>query len=268
MAESTLTVAFRELQAEIGIFAGWGRGALVYGDPAWTARQQQAIDSATKKGLRRFYFSAMMPGDPAAHDWSFLRPTAALDLPNGATSLLLPEDFAGVEGSGEITASANEAIPQQIEVVGVGKMRQLYANVPSETGPPRYCAVVPLKGTSPGGGQRFQLQVYPAADQEYTINLEYYVLPDFLTGALPYCYGGGAHSGTILEGCLAAFERDMDDAMSVHEAHYQTLLAASISYDRNLKPQRIGFMKDRSDRPEYRRKVDYAYATFDGILFP
>jgi hypothetical protein len=270
MAESTLTIAFRELQGEIGLFAGWGRGALVYDDPAWDARKQQAIDSATKKGMRRFYFSAMMPGEPAAHDWSFLRPTAALSLPAGATSIQLPDDFAGIEGSGQIVAGVDEDRPHEIEVVGVGRIRQLSTAAPTETGPPRYVAVVPFKGTSPVAGQRFQLQVYPQADQAYTVDLEYYLLPDYLTGALPFCYGGAVHSGTILEACLAAFERDMDDAMSVHEAHYQTLLAASISYDRNLKPQNMGIMRDRSDRigTDRHRQNRFAFATFDGVLYP
>lgn len=219
--------------------------------------------------MRRFYFSAMQQGEPAAHDWSFLRPTASLDLPEGATEIPLPADFAGIEGTGEIMASADEAIPRPIEVVGVGKIRQLYADEPSVTGPPKMVAVVPTKGSGPAQGQRFQLNVYPAADQEYLIQLEYYLLPDYLTGALPYCYGGAAHSGTILEACLAAAERDMDDAMSVHEAHYQALLAASISYDRNLKPQVLGRNLDNSDGYGRHHRSGFAgqYATFGGVLY-
>ena len=276
MAESTLTLAFRELQAEIATFAGWGRGTF-YGDPDWSddgsplgsQRKQLAIDSATKKGLRRFYFSALLQGEPASHDWSFLRPTAAIALPQGATEVQLPEDFAGLEGTSEIMASSDEMQPRPLQVVGVSKIRSAYADVPSETGPPRMVAVVPIKGTSFNAGQRFQLQIYPLADQAYTLDVEYYILPDYLSGALPYCYGGGAHSGTILEACLCAFERDMDNAMGVHEAHYQTLLAASISYDRNLKAQKIGFNLDNSDNRGSQRRREYEgqFATFAGVLY-
>jgi hypothetical protein len=272
-----LTIAFRELQGEIGLQAGWGRGTY-FGDPDWAAdgspqgsqRKQQAIDSATKKGMRRFYFSAMAPGEATAHDWSFLRPTASLALPAGGTEVQLPEDFAGLEGTSEILASSTETMPRPLQVVGVGKIRSAFADQPSETGPPRMVAVAPLKGTAFNAGQRFQLQIYPLADQAYTLEVEYYILPDYLSGALPFAYGGTAHSGTILEACLAAWERDMDGKIAEHEAHYQQLLAASISYDRNLKAQVIGFNLDGSDdrgRRRNRREYEGAFATFSGVLY-
>lgn len=266
MAESTLTVAFRELQAEIGQFLGWGSGAY-YGQAAWDARKQGVIDSGTRKGLRRFYFSALLPGEPAAHDWSFLRPTASLILPSAATILSLPDDFGGMEGTAQILAATDNSLPFPIMQVGIGRIRSLFAPDAAATGPPEYVAVVPVKGAATG--QRFELHLFPGADQQYTVELEYYILPDCLTGTLPYCYGGAPHSGTILEGCLAAVERDEDNARGVHEQHYQELLAASISYDRNLKAQTLGYNADRSDdaglRGRAARRVPYA--TFAGVLY-
>jgi hypothetical protein len=220
--------------------------------------------------MRRFYFSAMLPGEPAAHDWSFLRPTASLAIAQGEVTIQLPEDFAGLEGTSEILASSNETLPRPIDVVGVGRIRQAWSDFASQTGPPQMVAVAPLKGTAFNAGQRFQLQIYPVTDQAYTLELEYYILPDYLSGALPFVYGGAAHSGTILEACLAAWERDMDGKIAEHEAHYQQLLAASISYDRNLKAQVIGFNLDGSDdrgRRRNRREYEGAFATFSGVLY-
>ena len=65
-------------------------------------------------------------------------------------------------------------------------------------------AVRPLKGTTLTAGQRFDLYVFPIADQEYTLNLRYYVLLNDLTTARPYPYGGMTHAETILAGVRAA----------------------------------------------------------------
>ena len=272
MAESTLTVAFNELQAEIGGFLGYGKG-INFGDVAWDARKQGIIDSLTKKGLRRFYFSAMLPSEPMAHDWSFLHPTANIDVPSGAQSTPLPDDFRAIFDAGEITATSNlgDEFHRFIEEVGAGRLRHMYFEEPSETGRPRYVAVQPIKGTGVTQGQRFQLDVFPQADQDYTIQLEYHILPDFLTGALPYCYGGAVHSGTILAACLAAAERDLDDIGNGNqENHYMMLLAASMSADRDLKPQNMGLNTDRSDDPRderRRRGFQGQYSYFTGVTY-
>jgi hypothetical protein len=277
MPESSLTIAFRELQAELGQFLGYGRGTY-YGGPPWTdpatgnAGKQQTIDSATKSGLRRFYFSAMFPGIPIAYNWSFLKPTATLDLPigagpNGYVTVRLPDDFGGLEDDGSILL-ASQALWLPIHVYGEGMVRQKYSEFPTLTGQPTMVAVVPIKGTGFESGQRFELLFYPVPDQEYTIQFAYRILPDCLSGALPYCYGGAQHSETILEACKAAAERNQDDAVSVHEEHYQQLLAASISYDRNLKPQRLGYCGDGSEERRWTRRDLYQNqtVTFAGVL--
>ncbi len=267
--ETQLTIAFQELQAEIGFNLGWGRGAL-YGEPGWSDEQQGRIDSSTKKGMRRFYFSAKMPNEPATHDWSFLRPTAFIAIAEGETTAPLPADFRALEGTGELLLVTEERC-QPIEVVGAGRIRHLYATEPTSTGQPRFVAVEPIKGVTPQAGQRFQLDVFPAAADDYIIQFDYLILPEYLSGAFPYCYGGASHSGTILEACLAANERDMDDQRGIHEAHFMELLAASISADRDLKPQKLGRNLDNSDNygTRYRRTgFQGQYAAFDHVYYP
>jgi hypothetical protein len=276
MAESQLTQAFYDLQGEIGMFLGWGRGTQ-FGDPAWDARKQAAIDSATKKGLRRFYFSALIPGQDALHNWSFLRPTAAIDLPAEQNLVNMPDDFAGWEDEPGVQLLADFEAGnmvfqrRQLQDVGIMNVRRRYSELPAATGVPSDFAITPIKGTTATSGQRYEMTVFPVADQEYMIVGEYYILPDYLSGALPFCYGGAAHSGTVLEACICACERDMDNARSVHEAHYQDLLAASISFDRNLKQQFLGTNRDFSDeRNRMKRRSGYEgqYASFDGVFYP
>ena len=52
--------------------------------------------------------------------------------------------------------------------------------------------------TAPEVGQRWALEVYPTADEEYTISLSYSISPSALTGASRYAYGGAAHTETII----------------------------------------------------------------------
>src|SRR5438128_10970846 len=89
--ESSLAAAFEDLQADIGFFLGFGRGNTApFSDSAWTTSQQASIDRCTKGGMRKFYF--------CGYDWSFLKPTASLNLPISTNTIQLPDDFGGFEG--------------------------------------------------------------------------------------------------------------------------------------------------------------------------
>ncbi len=270
MSESTLTVAFQELQAEIGGYLGYGKGTN-FGDIAWDTRKQGIIDSLTKKGLRRFYFSAKLPNDPTNHDWSFLHPEASLAFASGSQTIPLPDDFRGLSRDGEISATTEVFQPWPVRIVSDGFIRQRYNDWPSVTGRPEFAAVKPIKGTGPTQGQRFELFLYPQAEQDYTIYFNYELAPDCLTGALPFCYGGPQHSGTILQACLAAAERDLDNiGNGPNEQHYLMLLDASIAADRDLKAGFLGRNENNSDnRGDFRRRSSYQgqYSYFTGVTY-
>lgn len=249
--ESTLTLSYADLLGDVGLFLGYGRGA-TFGDPAWSSQQQAVIDSSVKSGLRQFYFPPPMEGTSSSYDWSFLKPTASANLASGASTVPLPDDFGGFEGSITISSTSTQLL-WPIELVSEGRIRQMYSVTPTTSGRPLYASLQPLKGTTATQGQRFQLYLFPLSDASYTIQFQYYVLADALTAAFPYVYGGMAHAETVREACLMAAEQFLDDSSTVHAMKFQERLAASISLDRRNKPQKLGYNADYSDRPALTR---------------
>lgn len=245
MAESTLTLTRSRLRAEIGFFLGYGRGS-DYGNTAWDDDSANAIDSCLDSGLRRFYY----PPQPSGfYDWSFLRPISVQHLDSGATSLTLPDDFGGIEGA--ITCATvgtgTGIVWWPLLTCNESAVRQELATFPTITGRPQKAAVVPLRGTDQNSGQRFQLAVYPTADQQYQLKFSYTLQTGALTSNAPIPYGGALHAETILESCLAVAEERLDNEQTVHKAAFDRLLIASMAQDRRMKPQQMGYNADYSD---------------------
>lgn len=254
MAESTLSMMKSDFESEVGFFLGYGRGT--YGsETAWTASQTAAITSCVKSGLRNFYFPAPLPGEAASHSWSFLKPVATLTLAANASSLNLPDDFGGLMGDITISSS-NQVTPWIIPITSEGRIRVAYNSSPTAIGRPLMVAISPIKGTTASASSKSMLKVYPIADQEYSIQVTYFVLPDYLTSGYPYCYGDSKHHETILESCLAVAEKRLDDMATVHHQQFLIRLASSISMDRMNQPRNFGQNQDRSDTP---RTQGYGY---------
>ena len=267
MPESTLSLAITDLQAKVGNFAGWGRGA-AFGDPAWTSYQQAQIDDAVQSGLRRFYFPAPLEGRQESYCWTFLRPTVTLAFAAGASTVPLPDDFGGVEGSISLQ-SVSGMMWGPIPVYNPGEVDQKYAVFPTMSGRPRMASVQWNKGTTQTTGQRAQLYLWPLADTQYSLRLQYYVLPDYLSGTAPYALGGMLHAETILESCLAVLEERLDDASTVHAQAFQTRLAASVSADRRSSAQTLGYNGDRSDGYGWTRGDNHVVnpIAYKGVIF-
>jgi hypothetical protein len=240
--ESTLSLAKKDIDAEIGAYLGWGRGAL-FNEPEWSAEKKSTIKATRESGLRQFYHPPPQQG--VAYDWSFLRPTVSVTVASGTQTLELPDDFGGLEGRISITGDNNNFLP--VEVVGEGRLRNFFAAFPDATGRPEYAAVRPKKMANADKGQRQELYIYPETDAEYTLNFQYYLLPNALSGDRDYAYGGMAHAETILESCLAIAEQRLDNKIGVHSTKWMERLAASINHDRKLKQQAFGYNGDNSD---------------------
>ena len=241
--ESSLSAAYADLQGDVGFYLGYGRGLLKAdgtptGDPAYTTQQQQSVDRCVKGGLRRFYF--------CGYDWSFLKPTATVDLPVNAQTIPLSDDFGGFEGQLSLFSTVSQ-IWWPIDLISEGKIRQMYSAISGASGRPLFASLQPLKGTGPTQGQRWQLFMFPQADADYTLQFQYYILPDYLSGAFPYAYGGAQHSETLLAACKAVAELELDDMMGPQEQNWQTMLAKSMDIDRRSKPQNLGYNRDQSD---------------------
>lgn len=261
MPESTASIELLELQAEVGAYLGFGRG-MNYDDQTWDKRQQQDIDSCIASGLHKFYFPPVLPGDPKAHEWSFLKPVASLTLPVGADHILLPADFGGLSGELILSSPAGQRA-EPVPVVGVGMIERQRTLTDSMTGMPRMAAIRPIIGTSRQQGQRFQLDVFPAADVEYMFDMAYTLAPNTLTAQHPYPLGGPVHRETILESCLAVAEHRKDDTAAVHRALFMEQLASSVSHDRKYRPQMLGYNGNRRESPRA-YQYDSRLVTNDG----
>jgi hypothetical protein len=272
MSEPTLAVQWKELKARVGLFIGWGQGA-DYGQTAWTDQQAFEIDGIVASGLRRFYFPPALEGEAVSHKWTFLRPTASLVLPSGAVSIPLPDDYGGFEGQVTVQSNGTTAQPWEVKWVSEPLLREKVSAYPSMQGPPMLVAEAPVKGTSATAGQRKELHVFPTADQAYTLQVQYYVNPDYLTAATPYAYGGAQHAETILESVLAVAEERLDDMPSMTGPHgmaFKERLRASVGVDRSSQPQRFGYNRDRSDDRQSGRWNPHWWAppaTYNGQSF-
>lgn len=246
MPEPTLTLTYDDIAGDVGTYLGWGAGVNNDEEP-WTDQQEKLIKSFVKSGLRNFYFPPPVLGAEAGYNWSFLRPVATLTLPEGDSTLILPDDFGGIEGRITVTTTTSVSW-SQVNFVGVGQVYQKAAELPDTTGRPEMCCEEPLKGTTHQRGQRFQLRFWPTSDDDYTLKFTYYVNPNCLDGTFPYAYGGVQHAETILESCLAVAEERMDDvANGVHSMKFKERLAASVALDQRNKPQTLGLNLDRSE---------------------
>ncbi len=246
MAESTLSLTNVELEAEVGFFLGWGRGAS-FDETAWTDRKQKSITDCVKSGIRMFYFPSPLPGDDASYDWSFMRPTKQIKLLAGASSQELPDDYGGLEGDVRLVQSNRYALP--IKQTNEQIISQRYFAYPTMTGQPEMCAIRTGSTTGPTKGQRSTLLLFPIADQDYTLEFQYYFLPDSLSVSFPYALGGTTHSETIKAAVKAAAELHQDNEQGPMWALFMDRMKASISLDRRNKAQTLGYNSD----PGYNR---------------
>lgn len=246
MAESTLSLSVTDLKGEIGHFLGYGRGADVFLEQAWTTPQANNITAVLKSGLSQVYTPPPIGPQEASHNWSWLRPFATLTLLQGATTVTLPDDFGGFEGPLILTGdNARRFFP--IPMTNDGNIHAMLAAGPNTSGPPQFAAETFVKGTTLTAGQRSQLLVWPQADANYTLRATYKYLADALTGLLPYPPGGAEHAELFKASCLACAELQLDDAAGSRRMHFMQLLTASVHADRKRKGTWIGYNGDDSD---------------------
>ena len=257
--ESTLSLKRDDLIQEVADFLGWN-----------PTDMETELSRIVNSGQRQFYFPVPTEGG-AAHNWSFLRPVVTLTLLEDESVVMLPDDFGGFEG--QITMSSDESNSFcPINVIGVGALYAKTNAFPDSSGRPECVCLEPLKEMSANTGQRWQLKFFPTADQDYSVQFQYYILPSALSGTRPYCYGGMAHAETILESCLSIAEERRDDMQGVHKQKWMERLLASIALDKRFKAQHFGYNGDYSDgvAMDYRgmHGIGINQVTFAGVEYP
>ncbi|HOK67205.1 MAG TPA: hypothetical protein PK054_12635 [Anaerohalosphaeraceae bacterium] len=227
MAESSLSITFDELRIEVADYLGLGRDKTKWG-PDNSAR----IDSYIKSGLRQFYYPPAISANSSPHTWSFLSPTASLQLVIGQAQIDLPDDFGHLVGS-KLYYNENY-LGSSILVIGEGQLRQLLQTGIYD-GRPTRAAIRPKKMEYGNIGQRWELVFDRNPDDAYVLYYRYSILPSMLEDLnRVYPYGGMAHSSTILASCLAEADLRMNGNKGALWNTFLERLTASIEFDYKL----------------------------------
>lgn len=262
--ESSLNVPMSMITGRVGNYLGYGYG-VENGEKEWTDRQAIRVKDFADSGLRNFYFPQAPDGSVATYQWSFLRPTATLTLLGGTSSVDLPDDFGGIEGKVVVRASS-QTIGYPVSVFNEGFLQEYINRFPSTTGIPCRCAIAPQKGTTAQRSPRAKLLFHPIPDADYTLTLQYYLIPEALTSANPWAYGGAMHAETIIESCIAVAELRLNDTIGVHDAAFKQRLSASMAMDRRLKAQDLGYAGDTSDERVIGRRYGAEQHYYSGTV--
>jgi hypothetical protein len=235
---------------------------------AWTATQLNEVMLALETGLRMFYHPTPLPGERVSHGWSFLRPIYTLSTAEGESTYQLPSDFAMVDGP-LLYAPGENALYPEIPLVSEHQVRmKLQAN--ASTGRP-YLAATRVGPLESSGATRWEMVLFPTADDTYRISFPYKVNPSMMADEEVLPYGGDPHAQTIVEACLAACEQ-VKGEQGAHSGLFQERLIASVMMDRQASaPATLGYNTDPSDGPmdwsSATRLTDLGGVTYNGVLW-
>ena len=271
MPESTLSLSYDEIRAEVGHFLGYGRDVTAWVDSEALADARRSerkvkrenIESCLRSGMRQFYYPPPLFGERMGHDWTFLHPTSTMALVSGTHTYELPSDFGGVEGPVTFADSDSRGSARLL-LVNEGIWRKNRQELPDLTGQPRMVSFRPKAGVGTKQGQRHELMVFPTPSEAFTLAYNYYMLPDALTDSRPYPLGGAAHAETILASCLAIAEQRLDDAQGTQKALFMERLAASIGADRK---HQSGFLSHRAGRVGRAETRDRIVTTYNSVEY-
>jgi len=237
MSESTLSLKYSDLQAEVGGFLGYGV------DPsAWSAEKAAEVDRYIQSGLRQFYYPPAVNGIEAAYEWSFLKPTATITTAVGDAEQDLPDALGRILGDLHFDVDVHN-----VPIVQVSEARILALLQQSEsTGKPQYAAVR-SKASDGTTGQRLEIAWWPIPDAAYILTYRYEAFAGKLTGSKQYPLGGMRHSELIVESCLAVAEQKANDEKGIHTERFMELLASGIAQDRKAGARYYGHMGAQED---------------------
>lgn len=217
-----LSIDYNTLRREIGRFLNLGRDP----DNDWSSQQASDVADIIRSGLRRVYWPPLLPapeGRPQQpqHAWSFLRPVSTLDVKAGVSTYTLPEDFSGMLSGATFAGGSADVVPEE-------QIRSLAAR----SGTPIYCAVRPRPITDGSIETAYEILLYPTPSADLTASFRYTRNPPEISADNPYPLGGPKLSELILESCLAAAEKTLEDTEGIHAKRFMECLVAAISQDK------------------------------------
>lgn len=219
----TLKISYGELQREVGRLLGFSR------DPSeWDATQAQDAADILKAGQRHFYWPPSVEGQPP-HLWSFLCPSAEVELKPGVRSYPMPSNYVRLRSDFTFGYDSGN---RRIERVGELQIRSLWAKS-AQDGVPRYCAIRSAGNPNKDG---YELLVYPTPTMDAVIDYRYERAPEEITSDSPYHLGVVSHSELLLSACLMAADKTLNSESippdgGIHAQRFFRQLAASIVLD-------------------------------------
>lgn len=264
-----MSLKFTDILANLGDWCGIGPGDVsdgVWSDPM----NQRRANNCLRGGLDQVGKPPILPGEASAYSWGWLHPVGSVVILTNTNTAPMPDDFAGIEGDIFI-ADAGQNAYEPVSVKNIQFVLAKNAQFPTNTGPPLEIGIDAVKGEGLTSGQRYQMSVYPIADQVYTLSFQYYFLENVLNGTNPFPPGGAWLAETINVSVKAYWEAHYDNIMGgPMQAMFMQSLAASIAADRKSKPQAGGYNGDTSDLMFNRGRLlrEQATAVYVGVGNP
>lgn len=232
MAESTLSIPYADLKAEVGGYLGYGVDSA-----SWSAAQDNEIDRYVQAGVRRFYYPPAAEGYEEGYQWSFLSPTTTISTAASDAAQDLPDALGRVLGDFHYPESD---FHHSIVQVSEERYQKLLSRS-DDTGPPRVARIA-HKAQTKGKGQRLEVKWWPIPDAVYTLTYRYEAYTGKLSDTNKYPLGGMRHSELVIASCLAVAEQRANDERGIHTEDYQRMLVAAIQQDRRLGARHYGHM--------------------------
>jgi hypothetical protein len=241
--QTTLSVVAPYETGTVAIAAGVVTLSVAGTFPSWAAAADLEVDDgvysvATRDGDNQVTLDDTSVTVAAGETYSLKK--SAYDLPSG---------FGGFEGPVTYQPGSSVTYPP-IEEVSEAQVRGLLVENYAAA-PPEIVAVRP-KTLDYTTGTRYEAIFYPTTDGDYTLYYRYRVDVSALSATNQYPPGGQDHAETILESCLAAAEKMLNDGQTYHQALFLQRLAASVSRDRQLSsPPYLGRLQDGRDNETF-----------------
>jgi hypothetical protein len=120
----------------------------------------------------------------------------------------------------------------------------------------------------PTVGSRRRLALYPTPDAAYVLKARMKLRPTMIDSTNQYPVGGEQLAQLILEACLGAAERNLDDTEAVHTKRFQELLPLAIRTDmETTAPTSLGSDAPQGENSDFiSRSVRMGDITLDGVV--